>query len=215
MPVVLRRSGSSDNIIAAAGKLFARQGYHGTSTRQIAHLAGVGEVTIFRQFDHKEGLFRSTLRHHSSGLKLRNDLHDALVQCGAPEVVLPKILDMLNDIVIYKPELLRMIAIALLELHWSVESFGDEYLLPAVSQISQYLETNINAGRIRGVNSTMLTTALMMTSVVHPAIFEMVGGDQPQHKNGRTTDNAYAKFWLDLLVPRQSFDPKPHAELPD
>jgi AcrR family transcriptional regulator len=100
---------SHDKIIEAASKLFSRQGYHGTSTRQIAQLAGVGENTLFRQFDHKEEIFWSTLRYHSSGLKLRRDLIEELAHGEPPEVVLPKLLNLLSEMLIYKPELLRMI----------------------------------------------------------------------------------------------------------
>jgi hypothetical protein len=71
MPVISKSSATTDKIIEAASKLFSRQGYHGTSTRQIAQLAGVGENTLFRQFDHKEENFWSNLRYHWSGLKLR------------------------------------------------------------------------------------------------------------------------------------------------
>src|ERR1039458_6892443 len=106
MPIVAKTSGSSDKIIEAAGKLFARQGFHGTTTRQIAQLADVGENTIFRQFVHKEQLFWSTLQAQSSGLKLRRDLEEGLLRCDSPQIVLPKIIDLLTDIANYKPELL-------------------------------------------------------------------------------------------------------------
>ena len=51
MPVTPKRSVRGDKILQAAGKLFARQGYYGTSTREIARLAGVSENTLFRHFD--------------------------------------------------------------------------------------------------------------------------------------------------------------------
>jgi AcrR family transcriptional regulator len=40
----------------AARRLFAEQGYEGTSVRQIADAAGVAERTFYRYFDGKEGL---------------------------------------------------------------------------------------------------------------------------------------------------------------
>jgi AcrR family transcriptional regulator len=78
MPVISKSSATTDKIIEAASRLFSRQGYHGTSTRQIDQLAGVGENTLFRQFEHKEEIFWSTLRYHSSGLKLRRGLVEEL-----------------------------------------------------------------------------------------------------------------------------------------
>ena len=52
-----KNSGQNDKIVNAAAQLFARQGYHGTSTREIARLADISENTLFRYFEHKEDLF--------------------------------------------------------------------------------------------------------------------------------------------------------------
>jgi AcrR family transcriptional regulator len=71
MLVTSKSSTTTGKIIKAVSKLFSRHGYHGTSTRQIAPLAGVGENMLLRQFGHKEENFWSNLRYHWSGLKLR------------------------------------------------------------------------------------------------------------------------------------------------
>ena len=47
--------------IAAAIKLFAKQGYHGTSTLQIAKEAGVSQATVFKYFKTKEDLLYSII----------------------------------------------------------------------------------------------------------------------------------------------------------
>lgn len=43
-------------IIKAAQKLFARQGYDGTTTRDLATAAGVAEGTVFRHFPNKKAI---------------------------------------------------------------------------------------------------------------------------------------------------------------
>jgi AcrR family transcriptional regulator len=50
-----------DLVLKAAHQLFATQGYHGTTTRQIAEEAGVGEPVIFRNFGSKAGLFEKAI----------------------------------------------------------------------------------------------------------------------------------------------------------
>src|ERR1019366_10448009 len=96
-------STTTEKIALAAAQLFARQGYHGTSTREIARLADVSENTLFRHFENKEELFWSSLRSYSAGLKFRREVLEGLTQCDSPEVVLPKIIEMLADIVNYRP----------------------------------------------------------------------------------------------------------------
>ena len=47
--------------IETAIKLFAKQGYHGTSTLQIAKEAGVSQATVFKYFKTKEDLLYSII----------------------------------------------------------------------------------------------------------------------------------------------------------
>ncbi len=46
-----------DTILQTAAQLFAKNGYHRTSTAQLAAVAGVAEGTIFRHFKNKEHIF--------------------------------------------------------------------------------------------------------------------------------------------------------------
>ncbi|HTJ77526.1 MAG TPA: TetR/AcrR family transcriptional regulator [Rariglobus sp.] len=59
-----RRSSPSDTrdrILAAAARIFARNGLTGATTRAIAHEAGVNEVTIFRHFKSKDRLLSAVV----------------------------------------------------------------------------------------------------------------------------------------------------------
>lgn len=55
-------------IIEAARLLFKQKGYTAASTRDIAELAGVNHLTLFRHFTNKENLYRiSVVEHLTSG----------------------------------------------------------------------------------------------------------------------------------------------------
>jgi len=202
MPVTLKGTASADKILQAAGKLFSRQGYYGTSTREIAGLAGVSENTLFRHFDNKENLCWSSLRLYSAGLKFRQDLQKGLTQGDSPEMVLPKIIEMLANMVSYSPELLGLIAVAFVELHPKTDKFRQEQLSPFFSAIHRYFEMNIKSGRIRDLDSTMLTSALIMTGLAHPRIYNLIDGKKPVYPNNVEANRACARFWLDLIVLR-------------
>lgn len=49
-------SQTRSKILQASQKLFAHKGYNGTTTRDLAHEAGVAEGTIFRHFPHKKAI---------------------------------------------------------------------------------------------------------------------------------------------------------------
>jgi AcrR family transcriptional regulator len=209
MTLAPRNSERTDKILQAAAQLFARQGYHGTSTREIARLADVSENTLFRHFDHKEDLFWSALRSRSAGLKLRRDLLDGISGGDDPEVVLPKIIDLLVDTVIFKPELLRLIAVAFLELHWKTEAFCKEFLSPIFSAIHRYMEMNIENERVRDLDPTMLTAALVTTVMAHAEISRLIDGDRLSYPGSREAASAYTRFWLDVLAPRAASAERP------
>ncbi len=50
---------TATRILDAAAELFASRGYAGTSTRAIADLASVNEVTLFRRFENKAGILQA------------------------------------------------------------------------------------------------------------------------------------------------------------
>ena len=62
-------------------------------------------------------------------------------------MVLPRIVEMLADTVNFRPELLRLIAVAFVELHAKAERICVEKLSPVFSAINHYLEMNIRSGR--------------------------------------------------------------------
>jgi len=56
MGLVPTESDTQTKILRAAQRLFARRGYGGTTTRDLAQAAGVAEGTLFRHFDSKKAI---------------------------------------------------------------------------------------------------------------------------------------------------------------
>ena len=56
-PRSLAKSMTEVRIVEAAAQMFARHGFKAATTREIAHLADLNEVTLFRYFLHKPDLF--------------------------------------------------------------------------------------------------------------------------------------------------------------
>ncbi len=59
-------STTTENILHAAKDLFAQKGFSNISTKQIANKAGVNEVTLFRHFGTKAGLYEAVFEHFGS-----------------------------------------------------------------------------------------------------------------------------------------------------
>ena len=55
-----------NQLIDTAMRLFSRNGFNGTTTREIALAAGVNEAIIFRFFPHKDDLYAAILERKAS-----------------------------------------------------------------------------------------------------------------------------------------------------
>jgi AcrR family transcriptional regulator len=188
-------------IVHAAVALFSRQGYRGTTTQEIARLAEVSEVTVYRYYKHKEDIFWASLDSSFKTIKLRLDSLDAALKFQMPERAVPQILGLMVDTIVYSPELPRMVAVAFLEHGRKAEEICYEYLAPLFNTIAGYLEMNIAAGRIRKLNPAMVTAAIALMVVAHPEISMLVEGYKHKQMSSREAINDYSAFWLDVLEP--------------
>jgi AcrR family transcriptional regulator len=204
MHVAPKNSIRKERIVEAAAHLFALQGYHGTSTSEIARLADVSENTLFRHFDHKEDIFWAALHWHATGLRLRREILEEMENCEAPEVVFPKIFEMLELSVKSRPELLRLIAVAFLELRGGAFQFSREYISPIVSAINRYLALSVESGQVRNLDSTITTTALVTVSLLHPGMLKMIDDRSESYADSYEAARAYTKFWLDAVARKPS-----------
>lgn len=95
-----------ENILKAALKLFATEGYASTSTSKVAKAAGVSEGLIFRHFGNKEGLLKAILEHaHESGKHMMADI----VMTSDPAVLVEKMLELPFNIDEEQHEMWRLI----------------------------------------------------------------------------------------------------------
>jgi AcrR family transcriptional regulator len=187
-------------IARAAAALFSQQGYHGTSTREIARLADVSEVTVFRHFDRKEDIFLVALSSTLSTIKPRLDLFERDPENRTPEKMLPQILSLLVDMTTLSPELTRLVAIAFLEIHGKAEDACFEHLAPLFTAIAGYLSTNMETGKLRNLNPAIVTAAMALTVIAQPELSKLIAGSALSRLGGRGSIDEYSKFWLKVLV---------------
>lgn len=200
-----KQSPRTERIIDAAAHLFARQGYHATSTREIARLAEVSENTLFRHFEHKEDVFWSALNWRVDSLRPQWKLLDSTRAEELPEIALPRILELLSYTVNSRPEVLRLIAVAFLELPNRSEDLCRDLISPFFTGISRYLASTVEKAGVTGLDPTLLAASLMAIVLVHPQlekILDLASSTVTDCRGGPV--HAYSKFWLDMLSPKLS-----------
>jgi AcrR family transcriptional regulator len=99
-------------ILAAARTVFAKHGFHGASTAEIARLADCSEPMLYKHFASKQALFAAVLVDATEQLKER--IHAMLEGCGTGlEQMVRMVGPLANDPVMIEVSRLRMLAITL------------------------------------------------------------------------------------------------------
>ncbi len=112
-----------EKILQAALQLFAKEGYHATSTSKVAKLAGVSEGLIFRHFGNKEGLLHAILAEGENKLK---SLFVDIVMESEPKQVIRKAIEMTSKIDISDYDFWKL----QFKLKWELEINSDKKMEP-------------------------------------------------------------------------------------
>ena len=191
-----------ERLIEAAVQLFSRQGFRGTTTRQIARLADVNETTLFRHFSRKQTLFWAAVESRLKRLRIPRELQNALLEGDAPERVLPLIVEFLVLAVMYQPELMRLLWVSLLELRLDADRICRQRLEPVFHVIHDYIEHSVASGALRSVDPSLATIAVAATILAHQELHPMLSPDSVSYAKADEAAMAYSRFWLDALVLR-------------
>jgi AcrR family transcriptional regulator len=103
------RNTSRQKLLDSAIGLFARQGMTETTTKQIAELAEVNEVTLFRQFGNKQGLLLAMMQESEMFDRLAESLAGAIEQPLSPREALEEYAASYLQLLGGMPELLRSV----------------------------------------------------------------------------------------------------------
>ena len=179
-------------ILETALRLFARQGFDGTSTKQIAQAAGIAEGLIFHYFPTKEHLLTAMLEtHHSYRGELRGLLESAK---GRPAA---EVLHQLatESLARFRREAeLTLVIFNTAQTNPKVGTVLRRLIAEeGVAGLSTYLRTRIEAKELRTDLSVENSALMFYSSLV---IFFLLNHSLPdKHWNERTT-----AFVSDLLT---------------
>jgi len=202
---------TEQRIVEAAVQLFSRQGFSGTSTREVARLADVNEASLFRHFPRKQDLFWAALQSRLDHVRPRKELQEGLSQGDEPERVVPLIVELLVHTAVYRFELVRLLYVGLLELRPGTERLYRQYLAPIFCAINNYLEQCAKRGILRAFDPSITTVAFTTTVLAHQGLYSLLPDTGAPYANADEAVAAYSKFWLSVLLPETDNDRSPRA----
>jgi|SRR5579863_3451077 AcrR family transcriptional regulator len=196
----LIKNPTQDRILDAAVQLFSRQGFAGSSTHEIARLAGVSEVTVFRHFPRKKDLFWAATESRLRRLRISLELRNRLKSDEDPRTALPGIVELLVEIVYHHPETVRLLYLSLFELDHGAERILRKHLIPLFQPLREYLCRCASKGLVRDVDPAIAALALITSIVAHHGLHSAVTNEVTAYASPDEAIAAYTKFWCNALV---------------
>ncbi len=151
-----------ERIVEAACAAFAERGYRATTTREIARLAHVNEVTIYRYFHRKSDLFQEAIEILATSLA--NELiRLELTHTDSPEAFFQGLMENLYGWLVKERRLSRILQYSLLDRDREISSVLKSKLELVHTHFEPVFRRWIDCGRVQATNSAEAAMAFWMS----------------------------------------------------
>jgi AcrR family transcriptional regulator len=162
--------GAGERILTTATELFARFGYNGVSTRDVASAAQVNEVTVYRHYPRKHDLYLAVLESELQQLRFRGDLLARIADAPDGRTALTRSFELLTKTLMQRPEILRLLQYSALELNENFDPLVRRHLGELVEVVARYLEPWIKNGELRCTNAKTVILTLIGIVLSHNSL---------------------------------------------
>lgn len=184
-----------EQILGVAARIFARKGYQGTTTREIAETAGVNEAILFRHFPSKEKLYWGVIESMCQNGRSPEELQERLQESRSTREMFAQVardvLDRQDD-----PTLSRLLFFCALENHHLSSRFFRTYIVQRYEVLAANIRERIRKGEFRKVDPLLAARGFLGMVVYHFLIQELFGAKRYQPFDRQTACEAFADLWL-------------------
>jgi AcrR family transcriptional regulator len=183
-------------LIAAAASLFAKNGFNGTTTKEIAKAAGVSEALVFKYFPTKRTLYAAILAEKVTVDELLEAVEEAAKKQDDHRVFTMIASYRIRPAV--DSTFLRLLLFSALEGHELSEMFFDKHHKVFYDHLAAYIRTRIEDGAFRPVDPLLAARAFIGMVVHHRLLHEIFG--VPMHQSHEDTVATYVDLFLTGLI---------------
>lgn len=189
-----------EQILRVAVSLFSNRGFRGTTTKEIAHAAGVSEAMVFRHFATKEELYAAILDHKAckgSGSFEPELMASEAIKCkddrGVFESLALGALNHHED----DPEFQRLLLYSALEKHKLAEMFFDGFVRKVYDFLGGYISERQREGALIEIDPAIVVRCFI-GMVMHHSLNNNLW--DPKHRLIDISNEAAAKHFTDILL---------------
>jgi AcrR family transcriptional regulator len=196
MPARLSAIDRRQQILEVASGLFARKGYQGTTTREIAEEAGVNEALLFRHFPSKENLYWKLIEELISARGKRHRVRKILESGGSDFEVFRGVARELLKRSQRDRELTRLLWFTALEDHKLSARFFKTFVAEYYEALAGHIRERIRHGAFRHTEPLLAARGFLGMVVYHFLIQELFGGEQYQKFDAEKVAETLSQIWL-------------------
>jgi AcrR family transcriptional regulator len=185
-------------IVEVATRLFARQGYEGTTTRQIAEAADVNEAIIFRHFSTKEDLYWAVIEDQCRMRAGREKLEQALGSGQNDEQIFTSIA---SEFLSRDATLPRLLLFSALERHEVSQRFFKVHVASYYEILGDYIRRRIGDGAFRDVDPILAARSFFGMLVYHFQVQELFGAKHLHNIELEHAVKTFVGIWLKGMRP--------------
>lgn len=160
------KTDTTQRILDAAEKLFAQQGFHGTSTRRIATEAGISIQTLHYHCENKLNLYHMVLKRSVIPVTqmidqyvqtmLTRDISDDRVLREYTDRIIDELFNVVSEHPNYAPLFLRQ----WLEQNSELRRVEQDELMPSINDWVRQVEATVNGERRSGIDLPLVLLSL-------------------------------------------------------
>ena len=189
------RAPARDRALDAALKAFGEKGFDGTTTKEIADSAGVNEVTLFRLFKSKKGLFAAVIAERSPLAEVKR-----VVSVDTGKTIDEQITDNATAVL----QILRT------NRHLFMVLLGDAWRHPktramihelafakGLELVRDFIAHQMDQGRLRRGDPMVVARGLMGMVQAYFITTELLGGKRPSPEEDEKVIRGFVSLFLD------------------
>src|SRR3984885_3644476 len=192
-----------EQILGVARQLFAKQGFRGTTTRQIADQAQVNEAILFRHFRSKEALYWAVLDELSRQRNNRGNLQALISERprsdGKPEAdekFFAAVAEGLLERSRRDPNFIRLLIFSGLERHSLSQRFFRTYTTVYWDLLAKYIRGRMREGEFKTMNPLLAARGFIGMVSHYNFIQVLFGPGTYQQFTDRMVSRTIARIWL-------------------
>lgn len=196
-----RQARTRESLLDAALELFGSRGFAGTTTKEIAKRAGVNEVTLFRTFGSKQGLYtamfaeRSLLPSVMEAVRFDSETPVDEMMTRNVEAVLRTLKENRHMFVVLLSDAWRQPR--------TRKMLGDVPMAKAIGFLSSSLKAQMDQGRLRRVDPDVAARALIGMVQGYFLTTYLLQGSEDDPARDRRFVRGFVSVFLDGLRPRE------------